>query len=39
MKEGIRMYLDYMDKHPALKVTDPEFDQWCDDAIGQGVIL
>ncbi len=39
MKDGIRMYLDYMDKHPALKVTDPEFDQWCDDAIGQGVIL
>ncbi len=39
MKDGIRMYLDYMDKHPALKVTDPEFEQWCDDAIGQGVIL
>ena len=39
MKDGIRLYLDYMDKHPDLKANDPEFDQWCDDVIGQGVIL
>ena len=39
MNNGIHMYLDYMDKHPELKINDPEFDQWCDDVIRQGVIL
>lgn len=38
IKEGIRLYLDYMDKHPELKIIDPEFDQWCDNAINHGVI-
>jgi nucleoside-diphosphate-sugar epimerase len=38
IKEGIRLYLDYMDKHPELKINDPEFDQWCDNAINHGVI-
>lgn len=39
MKDGIRLYLDYMDKHSDLKVNDPEFDQWCDEVIERGVIL
>ena len=33
MKEGIRMYLAYMDEHPELKKEDPEFDAWCDHVI------
>jgi len=38
IKEGNRLYLDYMDKHPELKMNDPEFDHWCDNAINRGVI-
>ncbi len=33
MKDGVRMYLEYMDAHPELKQEDPEFDAWCDHAI------
>ena len=33
MKEGVRMFVEYMDKHPELKKEDPEFDEWCDDTI------
>lgn len=30
LKTGLQMYLDYMNEHPELKQSDPQFDQWCD---------
>lgn len=33
-KEGLRMYLEYMEEHPELKIEEPEFDEWCDRVIG-----
>ncbi len=33
LKEGLKMYLDYMDNHPEEKVEDEEFDNWCDNTI------
>ena len=33
MKKGIRMFVEYMNKHPEEKKEDPEFDRWCDDTI------
>ncbi|MEY8355486.1 NAD-dependent epimerase/dehydratase family protein [Lachnospiraceae bacterium 54-53] len=30
IKKGLRMYLEYMDRHPEKKVADPDFDSWCD---------
>jgi nucleoside-diphosphate-sugar epimerase len=32
-RQGLRMYLDYMEAHPELKVEEPEFDEWCDRTI------
>ncbi len=32
-KEGLRMYLEYMEAHPELKIEEPEFDEWCDRVI------
>lgn len=29
-KQGLQMYLEYMETHPDLKVEEPEFDEWCD---------
>ena len=29
-RQGIYMYLKYMDENPQLKIEDEEFDQWCD---------
>ncbi len=33
MKEGVRLYLEYMEQHPEMKTEDPEFDAWCDQAV------
>ena len=33
MKKGIKMFMEYMEKHPELKKEDPDFDKWCDDTI------
>lgn len=33
-KEGLKMYLEYMDANPELKIEEPEFDEWCDRVIG-----
>ncbi len=33
MKDGIRMYLEWMDSHPEAKTEDAEFDEWCDNVI------
>jgi nucleoside-diphosphate-sugar epimerase len=38
IKEGISLYLAYMDKHPELKIVDRDFDLWCDNVIHHGVI-
>lgn len=32
-KEGLKMYLEYMESHPELKIEEPEFDEWCDQVI------
>lgn len=32
-KQGLQMYLEYMDAHPEMKKEDPEFDAWCDQTI------
>lgn len=31
--QGVRLTLDYIDKHPELKISDPEFDNWTDEII------
>lgn len=33
LEKGLRMYLDYMDEHPELKIEEPKFDIWCDQLI------
>ena len=33
MEKGIEMFAEYMDEHPEEKVSDPSFDQWCDETI------
>ena len=33
LKEGIEMYLSYMEAHPEEKVEDLEYDAWCDSVI------
>nr|WP_321238930.1 NAD-dependent epimerase/dehydratase family protein [uncultured Tolumonas sp.] len=38
MQDGIRQFLEYMEAHPELKVSDLECDQWCDQVIERGVI-
>lgn len=38
LEKGLSMYLEYMQQHPELKMTDPEFDTWCDRVIQQGEI-
>jgi nucleoside-diphosphate-sugar epimerase len=35
LREGLKMYLDYMDKHPELKEEEPTFDDWTDKLIDQ----
>lgn len=30
LKNGLKLYLDYMEAHPELKEAEPEFDAWCD---------
>lgn len=30
LKEGLRLYLAYMEAHPELKDEEPDFDVWCD---------
>lgn len=32
-REGLNMYLEYMEAHPELKIEEPEFDKWCDKTI------
>lgn len=31
--QGVRLALDYLDKHPEYQYEDPEFDAWCDRVI------
>lgn len=33
LEDGLRMYLEYMEAHPELKVEEPAFDAWCDQCI------
>ncbi len=33
IKEGYRLYMEYMKAHPEKQVEDPEFDAWCDSVI------
>ena len=33
IRTGLRMYLDFMDANPQLKVEEPDFDEWCDQTI------
>ena len=35
LKDGLRLYLAYMQRHPEKKEVEPEFDLWCDDLINQ----
>jgi nucleoside-diphosphate-sugar epimerase len=35
LEEGLKLYLKFMDAHPHLKTTDPEFDAWCDRVIAE----
>jgi len=35
IEEGLKQYLEFMNKHPHLKVEDPEFDEWCDSVIAE----
>lgn len=35
IQEGIKKYLEYMARHPELKVEEPEFDEWCDTTIAK----
>ncbi|GAA0800308.1 SDR family oxidoreductase [Faecalicatena orotica] len=35
IRTGLKMFLDYMDENPQLKVTDPQFDEWCDKTIAR----
>lgn len=30
LEDGLKRYLDYMEKHPELKIKDEAFDDWCD---------
>lgn len=30
LKEGLKKYLEFMDKHPELKIIDSDFQNWCD---------
>jgi nucleoside-diphosphate-sugar epimerase len=32
-KTGLKMYLDYMEKHPEHKLEEPDFEDWCDRTI------
>lgn len=32
-KQGLKLYLEYMEEHPELKIEEPEFDEWCDRTI------
>lgn len=32
-KEGVRIALDYINKHPECQIEDKEFDKWCDSVI------
>lgn len=31
--QGLQLYLEYMDSHPELKLSDPHFDRWCDQIV------
>ncbi len=33
LESDLKRYLDYMDKHPDLKIKDESFDLWCDNTI------
>lgn len=35
IEEGLKQYLEFMNKHPHLKVKEPEFDEWCDSVIAE----
>lgn len=39
LKEGVRLYLEYMDQHPQLKAKDPGFDLWCEQIVEHGVTV
>lgn len=30
VNDGLKMYLEYMNDHPELKIEEPDFDKWCD---------
>lgn len=34
IRDGIRVYLNFMNMNTNLKISDPTFDRWCDDVIG-----
>jgi len=35
LRDGLKAYLEFMNDHPELKKSEPEFDAWCDDFIDQ----
>lgn len=35
LRDGLKAYLEYMNNHPELKKSEPDFDAWCDDFIDQ----
>lgn len=35
IRTGLKMFLEFMEKHPEQKVEDPAFDEWCDRTIAR----
>jgi len=33
IEDGLKMYLDYIEQHPQVKIEEPEFDLWCEETI------